>query len=68
MSFTFLSGDSFEVAHVCCTKWSAVECQVIDTRSFSAALIILDEDDQVLDVLELHEAKQYRISVQVSRL
>ena len=68
MCLTFLPGDSLEVAHICSTQWSTVKYQMIDTRSFRATLVILDEDDQVLDVLEFNEAKQHRVSVQVSWL
>ena len=54
-----LASHPFEVVHVGRADGVANQAEVIDLRRFLAALVVLEEELHVLNVLELDEAKPF---------
>ena len=58
MSFSFLSGDSFEIVHVGGADGRSDDSKVIDLSDLFVSLIVLEEKLQVCHVLELDELQR----------
>jgi len=55
VSFAFLSGNAFEIAHISCRQRSSKDGQMINACCFATSLVVLDEYHQVLHILEFDE-------------
>lgn len=66
MGFSFLPADPFKVVHLCCYYGGTNELQTVQLRGLTTALVVLNEQLNVLHVLELDEAQIHQsCSVQV---
>lgn len=66
MGFSLLPADPLKVVHLCRNYRRTNELQTIKLRSLSTALVVLDEQLNVLHVLELDKAQIHQSgSVQV---
>ena len=63
MSLSFLPGDPLEVLHVGCLDRRSNYSQEVQLSHFIAALVVLDEKSQVLDILELDISQIHNVSL-----
>lgn len=68
MAFAFFAGNPFKIFHFRCYNWRSNESDVIQLGDLATALIVLDEQLDILYILELYVTQINRLTSQIFRI
>lgn len=68
MALSFFAGNTFEIFHFCRYNRRTNKTDVVKLSHFATALIVLDENLDILNILEFHVAQIDWIASQILRI